>query len=233
MRQLLLGIALSVTVLWFLPQLMTAEEPQRGGPAGPVLFEHLDTNHDGVISADEVSAKLPEPLKAMLKAADKNGDEKVSLAEFTAALKDHPLPPPPHGMHGGMMPPGPPHGGPRGKAPDLKELFEKFDTDKDGKLMPEEFTEGMKQMHQEMMEQGPPMVMGGIPGAMPGHGRPMPHGDPAPCWMMQSPGDHRGPHDGPGDNPPPEFKRDGKHANSRIDELEARVKALEAKIEGK
>lgn len=149
MRRMLLGIALSLTVLWFLPQLMTAEEPQRGGPAG------------------------------------------------------------------------------------LQALFEKFDTDKDGKLTPEEFTEGMKQMHQEMMEHGPPMMIGGMPGAMPGHGRPMPHGGPAPCWMMQGPGEHGCPHDGPAGAPPPEFKRDGKHGNPRIDELEARVNALEAKIEGK
>ena len=60
----------------------------------------------------------------------------------------------PGGPAAGVMPHGPsgiPHGGPLGKEPDLKALFAKMDKNKDGKLTVEEFTEGMKKLHEEMM----------------------------------------------------------------------------------
>lgn len=210
MRQMFLSSAMVVTFL-FTPQIVVAEEPEKGGPPGPeMLFRHLDANHDGVISEDEMPADAPAPFKTLLKAADKNGDKNVSQEEFTAALKEHPLPRPPFGMRGepgqppcpmdgmpgGMMPPfppgapgmgfaphgpqGSPHGEPQGKAPDLKALFEKFDKDKDGKLTPAEFTEGMEQLHKAI-----------------------------------------------------DFRRDGKALDARIEALEAKLKAVEAKLEGK
>ena len=66
------------------------------GPPGPeILFKFLDANHDGVISEDEIPRDTPEPLKALLKAADKKGDKKVTLEEFMAAVKEHPPAMPP------------------------------------------------------------------------------------------------------------------------------------------
>ena len=98
MYKMLLSLVMAVTIL-ALPQIVVAEESAKDGPPGPeMLFKHLDVNHDGMIAEDEIPADLPEPLKALLKTADKNGDKKVSLEEFTAAVKEHPLPPPPFGM---------------------------------------------------------------------------------------------------------------------------------------
>jgi Ca2+-binding EF-hand superfamily protein len=304
MHKMLLSLVMAVTFL-ALPQIVVAEESAKDGPPGPeMLFKHLDVNHDGMIAEDEIPADLPEPLKALLKTADKNGDKKVSLEEFTAAVKEHPLPPPPFGMPpfgpggprmGGAPcgPLGPSHDGPHGKRPNPKELFEKFDTDKDGKLTLDEFTKGMEQLHKTMMEharpKGPmpggpgfPMMQGGpagpmpppfqMPGMMPprqwwpgpgmmgggqpgapmfGPGWPMPpHGGPG-FAMTRGPmqgaapglGGPMPPHSEPGLGapagaaPPCHHDDQGSDATkpleTRIADLEAKLKALEAKIEAK
>ena len=106
MRRTMWSLATVVAVL-VLPQIAAAEESKTLGPPGPeVLFKLLDANHDGVISEDEIPANAPEPLKALLKAADKKGDKKVTLEEFMAAVKEHPPAMPPFGMPGGMPMPG-------------------------------------------------------------------------------------------------------------------------------
>lgn len=83
---------------------------QRGGPGGPggaggghrpppnPLFEALDLNHDGVISADEI-AKASDSLKKL----DKNGDGQLT--------HDETRPPRPEGQSGGGQ--GPQDGGQR------------------------------------------------------------------------------------------------------------------------
>lgn len=282
MRSTMWSLATVVAVL-VLPQIVAAEEPKPLGSPGPeMLFKLLDANHDGVISDEEIPADAPEPLKALLKAADKKGDKKVTLEEFKAAVKEHPpaMPPfgmpgsmsvpgmgggmPMPGMGGGMMlpfgpggraagrmphvPSGFPQVGPLGKEPDLKALFAKMDKNKDGKLTVEEFTEGMKKLHEEMMAHlqaagqmpGPGMPM--PPGPMPGMPMPpppfamqgvtmpppfpmssmmMPHVGPGP-WMMGRP------MPGPHGCTPPAMAQD-----ARLSELEAKLKALEAKVEAK
>jgi len=76
-----------------------AERPGRGHrpPPNPI-FLALDTNHDGVIDADEI-ANAPAALKTL----DKNGDGKLTPDELR--------PPRPDGARGGdadERPPGPP-----------------------------------------------------------------------------------------------------------------------------
>lgn len=56
-----------------------------GPPHGDGLFDALDTNHDGVISADEINSAA-----AALKKADTNGDGVIDRRDF------RPPPPPPH-----------------------------------------------------------------------------------------------------------------------------------------
>ena len=210
-----------------------AEEPKRDGPPGPeMLFKHGDVNNDGVISEDEIPADLPEPIKALLKAADKNQDKKVSAEEFAAAIKDHPLPPPPMGgtpMRGR---------GELGRMPDPKEVFQKWDTDKDGKLSLEEFTKGAEQLHKAMMGPagGPrgPMQRGPMPGG-PMQGCPM-QGGPMQGGPMFGMGSHGGP--GPGmmmgqPMPPSDGPKDVKALETRIQKLEDALKALEAKLSAK
>jgi hypothetical protein len=266
----------TVVAVLVLPQIAAAEESKTLGPPGPeMLFKLLDANHDGVISEDEIPADAPEPLKALLKAADKKRDKKVTLEEFVAAVKEHPpvMPPfgmpgmgsgmPMPGMPGGRMPPfgpggpavgwmlpGPsgfPQEGSLGKEPDLKTLFAKMDKNKDGKLTVEEFTEGMKKLHEEMTAHlqaaghmpGPGMPM--PPGPMPGMPMPPP---PFPMSGMMSPPfpmpgmmmPHAGPGSGmlgrsmPGPHgcPSPAMAMD-----ARLKDLEAKLKALEAKVEAK
>ena len=266
----------TVVAVFVLPQIVAAEESKRPGPPGPeMLFKLLDANHDGVISEDEIPADAPEPLKALLKAADKKRDKKVTLEEFVAAVKEHPPVMPPFGMPGGMpmpgmggmmpmtgmpgrmMPPfcpsGPtvgvmPHGGPLGKEPDLKALFAKMDKNNDGKLTVEEFTEGMKKMHEEMMAhlhaagQIPGLGMPMPPGPMPGMPMPPPP-FPMPGMMMPPPFPMPGmtmPHAGPGHwmmggpmSGPHGVPSPAKALEARFSDLEARLKSLEAKVEAK
>lgn len=224
-----------------LPQYVAAEESEKGKKDGPpcpeMLFKHFDANNDGVIAEDEMAKDAPEPIKALLKDADKNADKKVSLDEFKAAIKDHPLPPRHGHRHfGGPGDPGPqggrdcPFGGPKFKAPDPKEVFAKLDTDKDGKLSVEEFTEGVKQFEKKMKEMAAHAPWGMMPpcGA-PGQGwygrsfAPGPYGPWPPCgrecpMMKKGPG-------GP--------DKDGKALEARVKDLEAKLKAIEAKLDAK
>ncbi len=260
MRRTMWSLATVVAVL-LLPQIVAAEESKTPGPPGPeMLFKLLDANHDGVISADEIPADAPEPLKALLKAADKKGDKKVTLEDFMAAVKEHPPAVPPFGMPGGMPMPGmgggmpmpgmprgmmPPFGpsgpaagcmphvpsgfpqvGPLWKEPDMKALFAKMDKNKDGKLTVEEFTEGMKKLHEEMMahlQAANQMSRPGMPmpPPFPMPGIVMPHAGPS-AWMMGRP------MPGPHGCPSPAMALD-----ARLSDLEAKLKTLETKVEAK
>jgi hypothetical protein len=98
--------------------------------------------------------------------------------------------------------------GHEGKKPDLKEMFDKFDKDKDGKLTLEEVQAGFEELRKERAEHvKPPM--------MPGMGC---------CGMMsQGPGD-------PGAKP--ECCKScpaNKALEEKIEALEARIKVLEEK----
>jgi hypothetical protein len=89
------------------------------------------------------------------------------------------------------------------KLPDAKEVFEKLDTNKDGKLSLEEFAEGVKQFEKAMKEHAPrgPMPPWGMPGQGmrgphqfgPGPGGPWPQYGPGPGGPgMGGPGPHFG-----------------------------------------
>ena len=72
-----------------LPLALMAEEAKRPErPAPDVMFNRLDANHDGRISADEVPPGAPEGLKQLLAQADKNGDKQVTLEELKAAIQE-------------------------------------------------------------------------------------------------------------------------------------------------
>ena len=180
-------IVLTAAAVLILSRVVVAEDAQKPCPPGPeLLFMHLDANHDGVITADEIPADAPEPLKALLKAADKKGDGKITLEEFLAAAKEHPLPAPPLGP----PPFGPPPGGPGQPTfffaatmppPGLPEKprtsncsSNKMDKNKDGKLTLEEFTAGMKEWQKTMM--GNPRAVDGPHPMFPGGPMPGPGG---------------------------------------------------------
>lgn len=66
-----------------LPTAAVADErpaPHRLRPAA--LFERLDANRDGQVTADEIPDGAPERLKSLLKRADKNADQKLTPDEL-------------------------------------------------------------------------------------------------------------------------------------------------------
>jgi hypothetical protein len=112
----------------------SAQEPKdRPGPGNPdVMFQRLDKNQDGKITADEVPEAAPEFLKEFLKRSDKDQDKAVTKDEIKATFP--PFQPgarpgaaggprpgmpgvPGAGQFGRGLPPGPPAGGPQFRRP--------------------------------------------------------------------------------------------------------------------
>lgn len=118
MRRLLYG-ALSLGTVCFLISSARAQPPDRpgppperdGGPPPNPLIEAIDTNHDGVLSADEIRA-AGESLKKL----DRNGDGKLTEDELQPPRgQRRPSAPgrgdragPPADRTDGRRPPGPP-----------------------------------------------------------------------------------------------------------------------------
>jgi len=89
MRKVLPCVLTTLAVV-AVPLVLAAEEtkrPDRPDPAA--LFQRLDADKDGVITAAEVSDGVPEPIKQMLIRADENKDKKLTAEEFKAAVKRH------------------------------------------------------------------------------------------------------------------------------------------------
>jgi len=213
------------------------------------MFQHLDQNHDGVITPNEIPDNAPPPLKALLKAADKKGDKKITKDEFLAAAKEH---------HEKMLrerpakcpmaergPKPPRMAGPPGerKPFDLKALFASMDTDKDGKLGFDEFSAGMKQLHEKFQKVHERMVERFRHEAeWEGHRDWYRRAGPPPCWRHdcgcpcceREDWHHRYHHRGDwgGDHHGDHHEHHGdalKSLEAKVKELDAKVKALEAK----
>lgn len=105
---------------------LSLAEAQASMPHAAENFARIDTNKDGQLSADEMRAfhkgppgHGPGEMREHFKAADKNGDHAIDLAEAKAGL------------------------------PMLAEHFADVDTNKDGKVTPEEMKAHHKKMHPE------------------------------------------------------------------------------------
>jgi Ca2+-binding EF-hand superfamily protein len=192
MRKTVLALLAAIPVALVASQ-ARADDPQGPGPRGGpgMLFQRLDRNKDGKVTADEVPETAPEFVKDVLRKADKDQDKTITAEELRNAAS-HARPdspnahfrgprpeagPPRHGRPGppivgrGPRPDGRPEVGPAGR-PDMdpKAVFAKLDRDKDGKLSPEEFAAGMKALHAGMHgpgrpEMGPPAGPGPKPEA--------------------------------------------------------------------
>jgi Ca2+-binding EF-hand superfamily protein len=105
------------------------------------LFRKLDANKDGFVTPDEVQDGQKALYERLLRTSDKDGDKKLSQAEFQAGLKPEEGPRPP--LAGGQSP------GPRGdkgnKGGDAREFFSRLDANKDGKLARDEMPERMRE----------------------------------------------------------------------------------------
>jgi Ca2+-binding EF-hand superfamily protein len=112
--------------------------------AGPLvaqdddLFAKLDANKDGFVTADEVQESQKALFERLVRNADKDGDKKLSKAEFQAGLKPDDAPRQP--LAGGQGLPGRPGVG-KG---DPREFFNRLDANKDGKLSLDELPPFLK-----------------------------------------------------------------------------------------
>jgi Ca2+-binding EF-hand superfamily protein len=122
MRKQLAGVFAAVA-LFIAGPLMAQDED---------LFAKLDANKDGFITADEVQESQKALFERLLRNADKDGDKKLSKAEFQAGLKPDEAPRQP--LAGGQGFAGRPGAG----NGDLREIFNRLDANKDGKLSQDE-----------------------------------------------------------------------------------------------
>jgi Ca2+-binding EF-hand superfamily protein len=143
-------------------------------------FDAIDTNHDGVITQAERDAARTRMIDERFKQMDTNGDGQISREEFRAAhekmreaMKDHEGPGRGRGPRGGGMGMG--WGGGPGMQGDIKKtdvlarvgaMFDRIDTNHDGKITPEERAAAREHMKQMRGRGGPGRPGGpGNPGA--------------------------------------------------------------------
>jgi len=114
--------------------------PERPAPRRGDFFSMHDTDKDGKLTLDELTA----PMKKLIAEADKNEDGVLTKEEYDAAMKkrreerrraaEQP---------GGEKPEGAPHGGPGAfggrRRPSAEELFKRMDADGNGSVTLEEF----------------------------------------------------------------------------------------------
>jgi Ca2+-binding EF-hand superfamily protein len=109
------------------------------------LFNLLDKNGDGVISADEVDEGQKRSFERLLRVGDKNADGKLTRAEYDDALR--PAPPVRSGFQGRNR------GGDRRRPQfDPRQLFRRLDRDGDGKLTLDEIPEPLRPRFQPLFE---------------------------------------------------------------------------------
>jgi Ca2+-binding EF-hand superfamily protein len=131
------------------PRFVAAQEKQE--PKAPpqdisALFQQLDANSDGQIAESEVGDEQQRLFERLLRKADKDGDGKLSRAEFTAGLKEErPQPPADEPNRGGQYA--------QFLQADPEQVFKRLDGNGDGKVEFNEIPEPMRQRMQQFLEQ--------------------------------------------------------------------------------
>lgn len=86
--------ALAALLLAAATHAQEAKQPSAGPPKAPptpeTVFQRLDTNRDGVITADELPLPLRQRLGDRFTEADKDGNKKLDSSEFAALWKEWP-----------------------------------------------------------------------------------------------------------------------------------------------
>lgn len=126
------------------------EKPAAKAPTPDVntLFQQLDADSDGQVAENEVGEDRIRLFKRLLRKADKDGDGKLSRAEFVAGLQEERPQPPADGPN--------PQGNERRRQfleADPEELFKRLDANGDGKVeleeTPEQAREGLKRFFEQ------------------------------------------------------------------------------------
>lgn len=131
MKKYFLGLATAAT-LWSVSPVWAQDAAD--------LFDKLDANKDGVISADEVPDDKQAIFERLVRVGDANGDKKLTKDELAAGLKKSA----PQAEAAPAGRPGAPGaGGPPNISP--KEIFARLDRDGNGKIEKDEIPERMKE----------------------------------------------------------------------------------------
>lgn len=116
---------------------------QDAQPKPEDLFQSLDKNSDGKLTADEVTAEQKRFFERAVRIGDKDSDGVLTKDEFLAASKEPAAPSQPLPMQGG---PGRDGGG------DPRQRFEMADRNKDGQLTLDEVPEPLRERMKPLFE---------------------------------------------------------------------------------
>uniref|UniRef100_A0A7C2PCM6 EF-hand domain-containing protein n=1 Tax=Schlesneria paludicola TaxID=360056 RepID=A0A7C2PCM6_9PLAN len=134
-----LTISAGLAAVLAMPSLLPA---QNAGPTPAELFQKLDKNGDGELTADEVSDDQKRFFDRSVRVGDKNNDGKLSQDEFVQANQPQENPSVPLA----------PAGGDRGGPAELRQRFEMMDRNKDGKLSKDEIPEPLRDRLAQVFE---------------------------------------------------------------------------------
>jgi Ca2+-binding EF-hand superfamily protein len=153
-NHLLFGVCSAATLLIAAHRVSAADPQPAASTDAAALFDRLDANHDGQLTADEIPAEKKGLFERLLRLAGKPADGKLARDEFVAQLSaagdEHS-----GGDGGSVKPSGPtptdgktpvqkPAAGPLGPLPalDPEKIFDRLDAKHTGKLSAADIPEG-------------------------------------------------------------------------------------------
>lgn len=143
--------ALAAALALASPRLVLAQNPAASKPPiedPTALFQQLDANSDGQLSDSEAGEEHQRLFKRLLRNADKDGDGKLSRAEFAAGLNEerpHPPADAPPTQGGGRMA--------QFFQANPDDIFQRLDANGDGKVERDELPEQAREALGRFFEQ--------------------------------------------------------------------------------
>ncbi len=120
--------------------LMAQDDRPAPGSDNSQLFDRLDTNDDGLVTADEAGEKSARLFRRLLRNSDKDDDGKLSKEEFIDGLKRRPV----ASREDRQRPDGTVQLRAPQNRPDRERQFKRLDANGDGKIVLDEIPEGRR-----------------------------------------------------------------------------------------